>query len=456
MKLPEDLSPNYRKKLETMTETEVDIHRARTADSVYYSGVRKKVKMSDAYLCASEEMRQRLMDEALKEAQCRRYVSHKIRVTDILTVCLRHNEKRTWIQKAEAKGFTRNANGEWEQDLDVLRKYNTSLFISTSNTCENDNQEKEISRKSNQGLASIMVVLSELGGNLNMGELQCVQRKVEDLMRAEEERNESYDFGSPAKTQMPTYDMAVMGQAKTGTDREPAEEKRKRKLPSDFESAGSDREKSCSSITPISDKGRPGRFRMSHTPGGTPEIRDTRFDSEIRPAENPINATAPPEDCDDDCTIVEQFGPAQIPQNKLVEQSELLRETANVTIDHSSLLREAQNPAVRIIEQTRLLRESANTAVEHSRLLLESGNRTMEETGLFQQSANITNEQPNLIVETGNTTIERPVSITPVEVIRTPTGVDKEVKVENAGSRKSRETSSKPVRTGFFDNVKWN
>jgi len=74
-KQTEDLSPNYRKKLDSMTKTEADIHRAKTADSVYYTGIRKKVRLSDEFLYASAEMRERMMNEALKEAESRRSVS---------------------------------------------------------------------------------------------------------------------------------------------------------------------------------------------------------------------------------------------------------------------------------------------------------------------------------------------------------------------------------------------
>lgn len=52
-----------------MTEAELFLCRARQADSVYYSGVRKRAKMSDEYLRAGPEMRERIVQREVEEAE---------------------------------------------------------------------------------------------------------------------------------------------------------------------------------------------------------------------------------------------------------------------------------------------------------------------------------------------------------------------------------------------------
>lgn len=71
----EELSPYSQRRLEGLSEAEILIHRARQTDHVYYSGVRKKLKTTNEYMCASEEGRERLIIETVNEAERWRFVA---------------------------------------------------------------------------------------------------------------------------------------------------------------------------------------------------------------------------------------------------------------------------------------------------------------------------------------------------------------------------------------------
>lgn len=356
----------------------------------------------------------------------------------VLTVHPRYKEKKTWEQKTEAMGFTRDASGAWEQDLKILQRSRDNMPNPAATTFDKDAQEKQAHSRGSSGFTAIMVLLSELGHQVSPQELLLAREKIDEFIHGHEGASKMITSASPTPADLPITERRVTTESQE--IHETGSKKRKRNSDCGLVEKGNNELFYAAAEKMVDDNWN----TCTPNPSGEGLLRQTcdatmQVESTFQLANQPTR-TAGSSDTAHGQTETLQDSETRAPETRPVEGP-----IVGNPIVHRPAIEKAAI-ARPLIERQQIERRPFERRPIERRLTGISQPPTPETERLQIQRAQTERPQTNRpAVQTQ--AIKQPIRIPPSKRRSTSIDPDKEVKRE--------KDFKKPLRTGFFDNIKW-